>query len=320
MDCHSQKSRNRRNGGFTLVELLVVIAIIGILIALLLPAVQAAREAARRMQCTNHLKQWGLAMQLYENSYKVFPFGTISGSSLIGGGDSPGRAVQANANVGGVGASRRQTFVVSLWPYIEQQSLYSQFNVNYHIFNPENIACATAQVPLYDCPSDRQGMWKANQYTHCRGNYVVNWGNASFRQAESDFKGAPFGMNRQSKHSDLIDGQSNTMFMSEVLKPISDTHFDFRGGLLNDDQSSAQFMTLYTPNSGVDSTVCVDAQKPAPCQLGAKTYLQARSNHPGGVNVLFGDGSVHFISDTIALAAWQAMGSSSGSDVIGVQF
>ncbi len=313
---HRSEIRNPKSG-FTLVELLVVITIIGILIALLLPAVQSAREAARRMQCTNHLKQWGLGMHLYESSNGYFPFGTISGSALIGGGNSPGRSVLANANVGGIGASRRQTFIVSLWPYIEQQAIADQFDVDYHIFNAENRPCATAQVPIYDCPSDRQGMWRANQYIHARGNYVVNWGNASFRQAEADFLGAPFGMNRQSRHADLIDGASNTMFLSEVLKPLSDEHFDFRGGILNDDQTSAQYMTLFTPNSGVDSTVCVDSEQPAPCLLGSTTYIQARSRHSGGVNVVFGDGSVRFIADTIALNTWQALGSSQGGDLIG---
>lgn len=309
--------KRREHLAFTLVELLVVIAIIGILIALLLPAVQSAREAARRAQCTNNLKQWGLGMQLYENTHGHYPYGTISGEGLLGGGDSPGRAVREHANVGGLGASRRGTWVIALWPFIEQQQLYDQYDFNYHIFNDENNDCAKAQVPLYDCPSDRQSMWTANEHTHARGNYLVNWGNGSFRQNETDFRGAPFSMNEQYRNADILDGLSQTMFMSEVLKPVANDHFDFRGGLLNDDQSSAQFMALYTPNSGVDSTRCVDPQRPAPCQLGAKTYLQARSKHPGGVNVLFGDGSVHFITDSIALKTWQALGSSQGNEVVG---
>ena len=312
--------RTKTQSGFTLVELLVVIAIIGILIALLLPAVQSAREAARCIQCNNNLKQWGLGMQLYENNYKFFPYGTISGSALLGSGDSPGRNALANANVGGPGASRRQTWVIALWPYIEQQSLYDQYDFDYNFFNDENRTCITTGVALYNCPSDIDGMWKANHYYHERGNYLVNWGNGSFRQTESDFKGAPFSMNKQYRHADIRDGISNTMFMSEVLKPLSDEDFDFRGGLMNDDQASAQYMTLFTPNSGVDSTRCVDAQHPAPCQLGAKTYLQARSHHPGGVNVLFGDGSVHFINDSIDLQVWQALGSTRGREIIDTEF
>ena len=75
-------------------------------------------------------------------------------------------------------------------------------------------------------------------------------------------------------------------------------------------------MTLYTPNSGVDSTVCADLQLPAPCLYGPTQYQQARSDHPGGVNVMFGDGSVHFINDSISLTLWQALGSSEGGEPI----
>ncbi|MDZ7616694.1 MAG: DUF1559 domain-containing protein [Patescibacteria group bacterium] len=298
----------KKEHGFTLVELLVVIAIIGILIALLLPAVQSAREAARRLQCTNHLKQWGLAMLLYEQANKRVPFGTISGSNLLGSGDSPGRGV-VPTGAGPNGENRRQTFVIALWPYIEQNQLYDTYDFRYNFYSDENRTLITAQVPLYHCPSDPGSeMWRANQYTHVRGNYVVNWGNASFRQTESDFMGAPFSMNKQVRLAAFTDGVSNTMLMSEVVKPLGDDHFDFRGGIMNDDQSSAQFMTLSTPNSGVDSTVCADKVKPNPCQLGAKTYLSARSHHAGGVNALFGDGSVHFMAESIDLTAWRVLG------------
>ncbi len=305
--------------GFTLVELLVVIAIIGILIALLLPAVQSAREAARCLQCSNNLKQWGLGMQLYENNFRYFPYGTLSGSAILGTGDRPGRSVPASANVGGPGASRRQTWIIALWPYIEQQALYNQYDFDYNFFNDENRSCVVAGVALYNCPSDIQGIWKADRYYRQRGNYLVNWGNGSFRQTESDFKGAPFSMNKQYQLTDIRDGISNTMFMSETLKALADEAFDFRGDVMNDDQSAAQYMTLFTPNSGVDSTRCVNAQQPAPCQLGNKTYLQARSHHPGGVNVLFGDGSVHFINDSIDLVTWKALGSTRGHEVIDIQ-
>ena len=102
---------------FTLVELLVVIAIIGILIALLLPAVQAAREAGRRTQCVNHMKQWGLAMLMYHEKYERFPFGSISdGGTGIGGPD-------------------RKTFVVALWPYIEQKALHDRYDFDLQIGN-----------------------------------------------------------------------------------------------------------------------------------------------------------------------------------------
>ena len=127
-------------------------------------------------------------------------------------------------------------------------------------------------------------------------------------------------MNKQTRMSDITDGTSNTLFMSEVMKPLVEEDFDFRGGLLNDDQSSAQFMTINTPNSGIDSTVCVDPERPAPCQLRPTTYLSARSYHTGGVNVLAGDGSVHFVGDDIDLYAWQALGASKSGQTVEVDW
>lgn len=305
--------------GFTLVELLVVIAIIGILIAMLLPAVQAAREAARRMQCTNNLKQWGVGMQLYHDAYGVFPYGTISGEKLVVNGDQPGRGVYPTA--GQNGEYRRQTFVIALWPYIGQQSLYDAYDFRFNFPNIQNRAVITSQVPMYHCPSDPGAMmWRANEYTHARGNYVVGWGNGTFLQTEPEFTGAPFSMNKQTRISDMTDGTSKTAFMSEVLKPLVEEHFDFRGGIMNDDQSSAQFMTVNTPNAGIDSTVCVDKERPAPCQLGPTTYLSARSYHPGGVNVLCGDGSVHFVGDDIDLYVWQTLGATKSGQTVEVDW
>jgi prepilin-type N-terminal cleavage/methylation domain-containing protein/prepilin-type processing-associated H-X9-DG protein len=304
--------RGSSRPGFTLVELLVVIAIIGILIALLLPAVQAAREAARRMQCTNHLKQWGLAILNYEVASKWLPYANRRCNDNFV--DCP-----------------RISYQPALWPYIEQQQLYEQYDFNLPFHHPYHLGPGTGnepvvevQVPLYFCPSDRQGMWEAPADSHrrSRGNYVMNWGNGSFRQAADEEnhpadKPSPFGRFRQSKIAEVTDGMSNTMLMSEVLQARVDGHFDFRGDILNDDNTCAQYMTVNTPNSGIDFNICVDLENPAPCERASPRHVAARSNHSGGVNVLFGDGSVRFVAETVNLDTWRALGSMSGGEVPG---
>ena len=309
----------RRSYGFTLVELLVVIAIIGILIALLLPAVQAAREAARRLQCSNHCKQWGLAMLHYEVSAGMYPYGVIFGAA------SGPSATAINAGVNG--EYRRQTFIIALWPYLEQTTLYAQYDFDYNFYHQQNRPLTAVAAGIYYCPSDRKGVWKTDGYTvRCRGNYVTNFGYADFYQTQPpDMAIGPFGANLQVRTSDIIDGLSNTIFMAEILQAANDSDFDFRGDFFNSDVGAAQFMTVYTPNSGIDSTYCagVTPNIPGPCQYGGNAvpggppvYVSARSHHPGGVTAVRGDGSVHFVSENISLSVWRALSSMRGVESI----
>jgi prepilin-type N-terminal cleavage/methylation domain-containing protein len=292
--------------GFTLVELLVVIAIIGILIGMLLPAVQSVRKAARLTQCLNNQKQWGLAMHMHHDSYRRFPHGSISdGGTSTNGAD-------------------RRTWVVALWPFIEQSNVSDFYNRELPFWHADNWDARNARVPLYYCPSDRKGHWTANQYHHARGNYVVNYGNADFLQAEPQYKTAPFGDFRNgegnvARMADFRDGLSNTVLMAEVVMAKSDDSYDVRGSILNN-HAGCCFMTVNTPNAGIDYTICVgsDPDFPGPCvnhgpQAGAK--ISSRSLHVGGVTALVGDGSVHFVSDDIALEVWQAYGSIKGGEV-----
>ncbi len=300
----------RPKRAFTLVELLVVIAIIGILIGLLLPAVQAVRAAARRMQCSNNLKQWGLALHNYHQAFRVFPYGSISDG---GTGIDPNRD--------------RKTFVVALWPYIEQSAVNELYNENRPFWHADNDEARLVQVPMYACPTDGPGFWRANQYHFALGNYVVNYGNANFLQTEPQYLAAPFGdyrnsQGRQTTIADFRDGVTNTVVMAEVAQMQSANDYDVRGSIFNNTAGACQFNTKNTPNSGVDRCLCIapsSATYPGPCvYTGAPDgWISSRSLHAGGVNALLGDGSVRFVSESVALNIWQAYGSISGGETGG---
>ena len=286
---------------FTLVELLVVIAIIGILVSLLLPAVQSARAAARRAQCINRMRQWGIALHNYHDSLRVFPYGTISDGGT------------------GVNINDRKTFVIGLWPYLEEQAIYDAYNPKLAFWHEENRPAVMMQIPMYFCPEDRQGHWRGDIYHRTRGNFVLNYGNTDFGR-NGDHRPAPFGDLIQTRMKNITDGLSKTLFMSEIVMAFDDTDFDLRGDFLNNHYGGAQFMTRNTPNSGVDITLCSGSNKDriSPCQnvSSPAASVSARSLHPGGVNVLLGDVSVAFITDGIDVQVWQAMGSMDYGDII----
>lgn len=181
------------------------------------------------------------------------------------------------------------------------------------------MALTQVQVPVYFCPSDRRGMWKGDGCYRSRGNYVLNWGAADLCQNTTtypNYKRSPFGPNRTSRLSEITDGTSNTLLMSEAIQARVDGDFDWRGDIHNDDTGCAQFMTLNTPNTGIDRTACVNLLDPSPCIYANPHYMSARSSHSGGVNSLFADGSVRFLSNYIDLNTWQSLGSMEGGEAI----
>jgi prepilin-type processing-associated H-X9-DG protein len=287
---------------------LVVIAIIGILVALLLPAIQAAREAARRTQCLNHLKQWGTAMHLYHDAKERLPLGSR---------DNP-----------------RQTWTMYLWPFIEEFALDANNNVNAPFYNPPGTIHFTLNgltgkyVAIYNCPSDFGSDQVVGQYQRRRGNYVVNWGNSRYGQNPEPLDKAPFShiqgsrsRPRKTKFADITDGTASTLLMSEVLKAWDAQDRDWRGDIHNDD-GVFRFHTLITPNTSAPDViesgwyqVTGDPLMPAVAGAGSFQVTAARSRHPGGVNALMCDASVHFVNNDIALAEWRAMGSMNGADL-----
>ena len=315
----SIRNPNRRPAAFTLVELLVVIAIIGILVALLLPSVQAAREAARRASCTNQLKQWAVAMQNMHATNGELPEGNRS--------------------------NPRRVWVVYTWPFVEEASFRQEFDETKHFYEPPNIyqnslrGIYAQTSPLYYCPSDRPGaLWTPtiDPYWRSRGNYVINWGHMATPYNPSDpaqspsLGLAPFGYKdhasrdqpRPTSFKEFTDGTTHTMLLSEVIMAASDEHYDIRGDMLNDDTPCTMYMTINTPNSGIDVSPFFNPNPPYPENPPGTTvgstysHKSARSKHPGGVNVAMGDGSVRFVGDSIALATWRAMGTMNGQEVI----
>lgn len=311
--------RNRH--GFTLVELLVVIAIIGILIALLLPAVQAAREAARRSQCTNNLKQIALAVHNYHDTHKVFPIGNWTASY--------------------------GTWLVALLPFIEQQAMADRYQVYPAGYtSTANMPITTAQIATYTCPSDSNTA-NASLYSGVTfHNYVANYGNTTSSRAATlgtdsagnpnRFGGAPIvGMvvsvtlynDKASvpaavKMADIWDGTSNTLLFSETVQG--------RGGDLRGFAwwgYGCHFETYLPPNSAEPDRVQFDTYcKPnepgnPPCVGATPSWTEqaiaARGRHPGGVNAALCDGSVRFIANTIRLDTWRWLGTIRGKEVLG---
>ena len=318
----------RPRSAFTLVELLVVIAIIGILIALLLPAVQAAREAARRMQCSNNLKQIGLGLHNYESTHKVLPYGS----------DYP--------------YLNRTTWAMFILPYIEQQTHYDLFDFNVPLVHANNAQAVTTPVATYLCPSDPQSsdpiLEKRGDSPDLNGGHTnpsnsamlsypgsmgpthpdncplcpdatpspTNWccqgcNFGSFGGGCGVQNGTFSGMFGRWPKSvafrDVLDGLSNTIMAGETLP----AHYVWNGA--------------FCPNFPVSGmTIPINTMEQDGGVHGGHTLIfwaicsGFKSRHPGGANFVFGDGNVRFISESIDHKLYAHLGTRDGGEPVQV--
>ncbi len=300
--------RSRRSG-FTLIELLVVIAIIGVLVALLLPAVQQAREAARRAQCKNNLKQIGLALHNYHDSFNTFPSGWVGVTS----------GVQSIYGSNGWGWASR------ILPQMDQSPLYNTLNFNLSVADPTHLTQRTTKLPIFRCPSDigldqwtitdesgtalsalatanYVGVFGVSDIDECVDGTAANWPYpTAYPQCGGE---GTFFHNSKIRLSDMTDGTSNTFVVGEhkSVPSFNPPWYSTWAGVIPDgDDAIVRILgtTDHTPNHPSNH---ID---------------DFSSHHVGGAHFVFGDGSVKFIMTNVDLNHYQSMATRSKGDITG---
>jgi prepilin-type N-terminal cleavage/methylation domain-containing protein/prepilin-type processing-associated H-X9-DG protein len=309
----------RRLGGFTLIELLVVIVVIGLLVALLLPAVQAAREAARRSQCTNNLKQIGIALNTYASAVGSLPQGSNG---------------------------RGYSLFTMILPQLDQRPLYNAFNFEFRVGSAtsqhrlSNHTAVTTQLGILLCPSESTTHYGSRPCTSYAGNLGIGY---ELQQSRHRGNGAfPQSLHPPISFSDFTDGTSNTAALAEWVVVVG--HDDktpngavfyvpgqlkvkdferFTGMCRNlnfqveETWGKGEFWTNgYLLNTLYNHTLSINGHSCGNHGGISYTAATAGSRHPGGAHVLFADGRVQFLSDTVSLPVWRALGTRNGGEVI----
>ncbi len=269
--------------GFTLIELVVVISVIVVLISLLLPAVQQAREGARRLQCRNNLMQIGLALRNYESAHECLPPGSVDSSGPI---KNDGQGYQFG-------------WAVQILPHLEQASHYAAFDFTVSVYDKANATATAAVPPVYRCPSSPGAAVYAGCHHHVEAPIDV------------DNSGVLF-LNSSIRRDDLRDGASQTIFAGEgggavVLGWASGTRDTLRN--------------TGTPiNSALKTAPGGAAPIPAPAERGLFAVGGFNSAHVAGAHFVFGDGAVHFISRNVLMKVFQQLGHRSDGELPAGQF
>lgn len=304
---------NTQKRGFTLIELLVVIAIIAILISLLLPAVQQAREAARRSSCKNNLKQIGLALHNYNDTFRTFPPGGITVGTCCG--------TKSGIN-----------WAIAILPYLDQAPLYQKYDASAFNEDPVNAAVREQNMVVYNCPSDTNAgtlllpesgpgstvQYRLGSYRAVSGKTDTSgWmDNADGSALPSSWRGVlhSIGVNGFSveKFSTITDGTTNTIMLAEYhtkTRPRRGSFWAYTYTSYSQSSFTAQRRTLipdYDRCVAIGGTGGSNA-----CKRGWGSL------HVGGMQVLLADGSSRFISENIDLTLFQGLGSVAGAEIIG---
>lgn len=315
----SGHDQTRHRSGFTLIELLVVIAIIAILVALLLPAVQQAREAARRSSCKNNLKQIGLALHNYHDTYFMFPPGWVGATSSPQQHHTGMEDPTAPADF-----SNGFSWATFILPMMEQGPLYDQVNFNQQIKIGGNLAVIATTMPAYQCPSDpKPGNFSINDGTNdiilATSNYMGVFGTRDLEECEINGSAGHvtagqqcaadglFFHNSALKMRDVTDGTSNTIMVGErttfvdaSVSPPEIFYGTWAGIVTGTEEAAARFIghAEHPPN-----------ENEHPEDFG--------SSHRGGAQFILADGSVHFISENIDEGLFQGLATRGQGEVVG---
>ena len=292
--CSAQSAR-RRNQGFTLIELLVVIAIIAILVALLLPAISQAREAASRTSCKNNLMQLGIALNNYEMSFQMFPPGSVNETG-------PVKNSETGSQIG---------WLVQLLPLLEQQALAATFNPNGSVFDNANAGVRSATIPSLHCASDpkirRPGATIAafSSYAGCYSGAEI--------PIDFDNDGCLF-LNSNIGHREIQDGASNTILVGEKRRVDEAGEFGWVAG-----NRSTLRNTGIGINAGWDLTAEPGrGQTASPVVIPSDTANGGFSSaHTGGAQFLLADGSVRFLSENIDMTVFPLLGNRGDLQYVG---